>query len=324
MKNICITGVDGFIGAPLSKALVASGKKIRGFSRNSYSRINANEIENIVIGDITKKINWEHYLKGYECIIHCAGKAHSTNKNDKLQDYLSVNTESTRLLAEQAVKAGIQRFIFLSSIKVNGESTFKINQDNKNNYAFSYDDTPNPKDFYGVSKFEAEKALWKISNESGLEVVILRLPLVYGYGVKGNLSRLMKLINFGAPLPFSLVKNQRSLIGIDNLISILLTCIDHQEAPGNTFLVSDNKDLSTPDLIKNIALAMNRTARLFPVPIPLLKFISFLIRRRGDMERLLGNLQLDTSHTRKILSWHPPISVDEGIKKMVNGNDSFI
>ncbi len=324
MKKVCITGVNGFIGEPLSKALVASGKKIRGFTRSPCNQINSNEIEYVVIGDITKNINWSNYLKGYECVIHCAGKAHSTNKNDKLDDYLSINTVSTRVLAEEAVKAGVKRFVFLSSIKVNGESTFKINNEDENQKIFTYNDTPNPKDFYGVSKLEAEKALRKISVESGLELVILRLPLVYGYGVKGNLSKLIKLINLGTPLPFSLIENQRSLIGIDNLIDLLLICIDHKKAPGNTFLVSDNEDLSTTELINYIATAMKRSSYFFPVPISILKFISFILRRKGDMERLIGNLQIDISQTRKILNWEPPFSVDEGIKRMVRGNDPFI
>jgi len=226
-----------------------------------------------------------------------------------------VNIDGTKRLAEQSVEAGIKRLVFLSSVKVNGESTYQINMKQK----FSYEDKPNPQDLYAKSKLGAEKALWEISSKTGLEVVVVRLPLVYGNGVKGNLERLIKFVKSRVPLPLSLVKNQRSMIGIDNLVDLLIRCIDHPEASGKTFLASDGEDLSTSKLIKLIGSSMERKANLFPCPIFMLKFLGSVFGRSEEINRLVGSLRIDNSYTKKILNWTPPVSVEEGIRRMVQG-----
>lgn len=315
MKKICVTGANGFIGKPLCKALISSGRSIQGLVRALDLKMKASDINYLPIGNIESKVNWKDYLHGNDCVIHCAGKTHSMYDRKNLDDYLLINTEYTKFLAKQASEAGVRRFIFLSSIKVNGEST----SDTNNLKIFTNTDMPYPDDNYSISKFEAEKALWDIASNTGLEVVIVRAPLVYGFDVKGNLKNLMKLIQFRVPLPFSLIKNKRSLIGIDNLVNLLVRCIDHPDAKGKTFLVSDDEDLSTPKLIKYIELAMGRKSRMFPFPTGLLKIISYIIGRQTEMNRLISNLQVDCEYTKKTLNWSPPVSAKEGIRRMVQG-----
>ena len=315
MKRIGITGGNGFIGNYLCNSLKSSNRKIKGFVRNLNENMNCSEIEYISIGDLSSEINWKEHIYGLDCIVHCAGKVHEINTKNNLDTFRLINTEATRHLAEQASAAGVKRLVFLSSIKVNGESTGKKNEAK----LFTNYDIPNPKGAYSVSKFEAEQILWEISGKTDLEVVVVRLPLVYGYGVKGNLERLMKLINFGLPLPFSLIKNKRSLIGIDNLIDLLLCFIEHPQASGKTFLVSDCEDLSTPDLLKHIASAMGRSPRLFPFPIFLLQFFGFLTGKSSEIKRLTGSLKVESDYTKKEIGWSAPVSVEEGIRRMVRG-----
>ena len=315
MKKICITGAKGFIGTALCKSLIAPGNRIRGFVRAIDRDDNSSEIEYVSVGDITLKTNWKDHLKGFDFIIHCAGITHQMSGIRDVNFYKLVNVDATKRLAEQAVEAGIKRLVFLSSIKVNGESTDRNNERKK----FLYNDSIDPKDLYAISKLEAEKALWKISSRTGLEVVVVRLPIVYGYGVKGNLARLIKLVRSGIPLPLSIVKNQRSMIGIDNLADLLIRCIDHPQGIGKTFLASDGEDLSTPELIRLIALAIGRKANLFPVPLFSLKFLSSILGRREEVDRLVGSLRIDNNYTKKILNWTPPLSVKEGIRRMVQG-----
>ena len=314
MKKICITGANGFIGRSLCKALGSSGNYIRGLVRNQNLNKDFSEIEYISVGDIGPKINWKEHLKGCDCIIHCAGKTLKINDKN-LNLYHAVNTEGTKHLAMHASEAGVKRIIFLSSIKVNGESSDIIN-DRKKIY---YNDIPIPLDAYAASKLEAEKALYEISARTGLEVVVVRLPLVYGYGVKGNLAKLIKLVRLGIPLPLSLVKNKRSMIGIDNLVDLLIQCIDRQEASGKTFLASDDEDLSTPELIKLIASSMGRRANLFSLPIFVLKFLGSIFGKSEEINRLVGSLRIDKNYIKEILNWTPPISVKEGIRRMVQG-----
>ncbi len=315
MKKICVTGANGFIGKSLCKALISSGKSVQGLVRNLDPNLDSSEINFLPVGNIESNKNWKDYLFGQECIIHCAGKTHSMKENNTLDEYLLINKEFTQLLANQAIEVGVKRFIFLSSIKVNGESTNEANDIKK----FTNNDIPKPIDYYAISKFEAEKSLWQIASNSGLEVVVVRIPLVYGYNVRGNLESLMKLIKLKVPLPFSLVNNQRSLIGIDNLVDLLVRCVDHPEAKDKTFLVSDGEDLSTPNLIKYIASAMGHSTRMFPFPVSLLRIISYLIKRQNEMSRLIGHLQIDCEYTKKTLNWSPPVGTKEGIRRMVQG-----
>ena len=315
MKKICITGASGFIGKSLCQTLSKLNKSVVGTVRSKNSFLTLPGVNFILVKDNRFQTNLSQTLEDCEYIIHCAGKAHVMNKKDKLDDYNLVNAEFTKNLAIQAAKAGVKRLVFLSSIKVNGESTHQINTKLK----FLHKKTSNPQDPYAISKLEAEKALWEVSSRTGLEVVVVRLPLVYGNGVKGNLARLIKLVKSGIPLPFSLVKNQRSMVGIDNLVDILIRCIDHPEASGKTFFASDGEDLSTPELIKLIASSMGRKANLFPLPIFMLKFLALIMGKREEINRLTGSLRIDNSYTKEILNWTPPISVEEGIRRMVQG-----
>ncbi len=322
MKKILITGASGFIGQSLIKYLSKLNKPVRGAVRLNCSFLSNTDIEYVPIRDIDHNTNWNKCLIDIDCIIHCAGKAHimKTEKNDLSKIYQSVNVDGTKQLAEQAAEAKIRRFIFLSSIKVNGENTNDDDIDkplNENKIIFSHKDLASPKDAYAKSKLEAEKVLWEISSKTGLEVVVVRLPLVYGYDAKGNLAKLKKLVRSKIPLPLSLVKNQRSMIGIDNLIDLLIRCIDHPKASGKTFLASDGKNLSTPEFIKLIASSMGRKANLFPLPIYILKFLGLIFGKSEEINRLVGSLSIDDSYTKEILNWIPPISVEEGIRRMV-------
>jgi nucleoside-diphosphate-sugar epimerase len=231
---------------------------------------------------------------------------------DSLTEYRAVNVQGTLNFARQAAAAGVKRFVFLSSVKVNGESTDGWVQ-------FARDDEPAPEDAYGLSKWEAEQGLWQIAYQTGMEVIVVRPPLVYGPGVKGNFARLLKLVHSGVPLPLAAVNNRRSFIGLDNLVDLLIHCVDHPKAAGQTLLVSDNHDLSTPELLRMIANAMERPARLFPMPVPLLRLAGRALGRLNEVDRLVGSLQVDSSRTRSLLDWTPPVSVEEGIRRMVMG-----
>jgi nucleoside-diphosphate-sugar epimerase len=314
MKKILVTGASGFIGQSLCETLSKSERSVLGAVRNLDSILINKNIKYISVGDIAFKKNWKDLLVDVDGIIHCAGRTHKMNDNKNFDAYQLTNLNGTKYLAEQAVEAGVKRLVFLSSVKVNGEST---HQNTK--HKLSHKDMSNPKDSYAISKLEAEKALWEISSRTGLEVVVVRLPLVYGNIVKGNLARLIKLVRSGIPLPLSRVKNQRSMIGIDNLVDLLVHCIDHPEVSGKTFLASDGEDLSTPELIKLIASSMGKKVNLFPFPISILKFLGSVFGKREEINRLVGSLRIDNSYTKQILNWTPPVSVEEGIRRIVQG-----
>jgi len=320
MKKIFITGASGFIGKALCKNLSEKNFEVFGATRNSKLSINNNNFKKVLIKDIGQTKKWINNLDKIDCIIHCAAKTHSTNEKFDFNRYNLINAKATKILAEQAVVAGVKRLIFLSSIKVNGEISGK-----KSDYKiFNENDIPRPQDIYSISKFEAEKILWKISSKTGLDVVILRLPLVYGENVKGNLLRLIKLINTGLFLPLSIDDNKRSLIGIDNLIDVITCCVEHPKKICKTFLISDGEDLSTYELSKHISLAMNRPERLFFLPKFILKLFAFFLGKSKEIDRLTESLQVDSSFVRKTLNWTPPFSTKEGIKRMIKKNDPII
>ena len=307
-KIIVLTGSTGFVGSAIAA-------KVRCKELRLIGRCDP-KIPNSIFckATICKSFNYLPFLQNSNVVVHSAARVHVMKDlaKDPLAEFRAVNVEGTLNLAKQAAAAGVKRFIFLSSIKVNGERTEKSS-------IFRHNDIPKPEDSYGKSKWEAEKGLWEISKQTGLEVVIIRAPLVYGPGVKGNLERLIKIIKSRIPLPFSLIKNQRSLVGIDNLVDLIVHCIDDHKVSGNTFLVSDEEDISTPDLVRQIASSMGLSVRLFPIPLSLLKFFGFLLGKKTEIDRLVGSLRIDNSYTKEILNWTPPISVEEGIRRMIQG-----
>jgi len=277
----------------------------------------ADGLDVVAVGEVGAQTDWSAALQGVDCVIHCAARAHVMHETETeaLAAYRAVNVAGTQRLAEQAATLGVRRLVYLSSIKVNGEST-----DGLPRPFGARDDEVSPEDPYGVSKWEAEQALWAVAANTGLEVVVVRPPLVYGPGVKGNLARLLKLVRFGVPLPFDSVHNQRSLIGLDNLVDLLIRCVDHPAAAGQTLLVSDGEDIATPDLLRHMANALGRSARLLPVPVPLLRLAGRALGKRAEIDRLVGSLQIDSRYTRELLDWTPPVSVAEGIRRMVQGS----
>lgn len=316
MNKICITGANGFIGRSICNSFKNSKVHVRAFTRNKNFQIKSNNIEFIKI-DNFMNTKWKDLVYGYDCIIHCAGIVPSNREKNKTKDYNLINVEWTSHLAKQCAKANVKKFIFLSSINVLGSNT-------KLNKPFIYNDKPKPITDYGLSKLEAEKQLKKISQETGLKVVIIRPPIVYGPSASGNLLRLIKLVNSGIPLPFKSIRNQRSLIGINNLVDVIKICVENPNASGKTFLVSDGEDLSTPELIKYIAGALDKSSKLFFMPEFILKIICKIIRKEEEMNRLLGSLQVDINFTCKTLNWKPTTKVTEEIERMVRNNETFI
>jgi nucleoside-diphosphate-sugar epimerase len=241
-------------------------------------------------------------------IFHVAGRAHVTGERsaDPLGEYRRINVAASLDLARRAAISGVRRFVFVSSVKVNGESTLP-------GRAFTPTDVAEPSDAYGTSKWEAELGLREIAAETGMEIVIIRSPLVYGPGVKANFRAMMRWLYRGIPLPLAAIHNLRSLVALDNLVDLLVTCADHPDAANQTFLVSDGEDLSTADLLRRLAAALGKPARLFPVPEYLLTMAAMLLGQRAAVLRLCGSLRVDISKTRQLLGWSPPISVDEGL-----------
>lgn len=309
---IAVTGAAGFVGCALVKALSARGLPVRGLvrTRNSLSCSSDINVENFTVGDIHAGTDWSHSLRGVDCVMHCAARAHILREvaSNALEDYRAVNVAGTRHLAEQAANSDVRRLIFLSSIGVNGVFTDGVRR-------FVYHDDPRPLENYAISKWEAEQALREVSARTGLEVVIVRPPLVYGPGVKGNFRRLLELAASGAPLPFGAVCNRRSLAGLANLVDLLIRCVDHPAAAGQTFLVSDDHDLSTPALVRGLRRALGKSPRLLPVPPPILRLAGRITGKAAEVERLIGSLQVDITHTREVLGWTPPVSVDEGLRQ---------
>jgi len=228
--------------------------------------------------------------------------------SDPLTEYRRVNVDGTINLARQAAAAGVRRFIFISSIKVNGERNY-IGK------PFTAEDIPAPEDAYGQSKWEAERGLLKIGTQSGMEIVIIRPPLVYGLGVKGNFATLIKIVQKGIPLPMGKIKNKRSLVALENLVDLICICIEHPAAANQIFLASDGEDLSTTELLKGVAKAAEVSSRLIPLPASVLMFVASLLGKRAVAQRLLGSLQIDISKTRNLLDWTPPLSVEKGLRR---------
>jgi nucleoside-diphosphate-sugar epimerase len=310
VKVVAVTGANGFVGSALMSALPQYDCEPRGLLRYPPTE------ELVAVGDIGPDTEWGEALSGIDTVIHCAARVHVMKDDaaDPLAEFRRVNTEGTRKLAQDAVQRGVKRLVFISSIKVNGESTL---YPSGSPAAFTASDTPHPEDPYAVSKWEAESLLRKIAADTGLEIVIVRPPLVYGPGVGGNFRALVDLVRRGIPLPLGLVDNRRSLVALPNLVDLLAVCATHADAAGETFLVSDGDDLSTPELVRGIARALGREARLLPVPPALLRVAGRLTGQSERIERLIGSLQVDIGHTCRRLQWRPRTSVDAGLREAV-------
>jgi len=305
-----VSGANGFVGLKLCQKLLEEGWYVRGAVRSSAAAVKLPKgTEVIKVDAIGPHTGWAGKLDGIDTVIHLAARVHVMKEttDDPISEFRYVNTAGTEHLAWAAAKAGVRRLAYVSSIKVNGERTMGA--------PFTEDDEPAPEDPYAQSKWEAEQALQRISAETGLQTVVVRSPLVYGPGVKGNFLRLMQWVEKGIPLPLSVVRNRRSLIALDNLVDVLVECIESPQAAGQTFLVADGEDLSTSELIRSIGKALGRRVRLFPFPSLLLRLGVKLLGMEDVTSRLLDSLVVDTSKVKKLLNWDPPVSVWDGLQQ---------
>ncbi len=309
--KILVTGSTGFIGRALIDSLLKNNYSVFATVRNTSCNYFNPDVNLINIGHLTPTFDWSHDLQGVDVIIHLAARTHILNDQSRhrLSSYRYVNVECSLNLARQAAKVGVKRFIYLSSIKVNGEFT-TLGQ------PFKAEDIPMPQDFYGISKFEAELGLLKISEEFGMELVIIRSPLVYGPGVKANFLSIIRWLKLGIPIPLGgVIRNKRSFIFLDNLIDIIVTCINHPQAVNEIFLVSDDEDLSTAELLKRLSLALGSSSRLISIPTTLVIYGAKLVGRSDIAQRLCYSLQVDINKTKDLLNWKPKVSVDNGLLK---------
>ena len=304
--KVLVTGATGFVGKALCEELVARGHTVVPTERRASGLAG-----DAVVGNIDGVTDWTAALAACDAVVHLAARVHVVDDTaqDPLALYRATNTEATLNLARQAVQAGVKRFVFISTIKVNGEGR---------DAPYREIDVPAPEGAYAMSKWEAEQGLMRIAQQTGLEVVILRPPLVYGPGVKGNFLRLLQLIFRSLPLPLASVSNLRSMIYLGNFLDALALCVDHPAAPGKTYLVSDSEETSTPQLIRNIARLMGRPCRLWPFPPALLKLVGQITGKSTEVERLIGSLQIDSSQIRRELDWTPPYTLDQGLAETVS------
>ena len=303
-SRILLTGFSGFVGTRLISELGSRELALLGRHQPSKLAFPFFRTELNTVSDYSEA------LSDVSVLIHCASRVHMMNESvpNPLMSYREINTFGTLNLARQAAEAGVKRFIFISTIKVNGESTSEFN-------VFRHDDKVNPEDAYGISKTEAEIGLNQIATQTEMEVVIIRPPLVYGPGVKANFAAMMKLAKKNLPLPLGAIHNKRSLVALDNLVDLIVTCIDHPNAANQTFLVSDDQDVSTTELLQLMTRAAGKKPWLLPVPISWLRFVGKLTGKSAVIDRLCGNLQVDITHTKETLGWKPPITVEEGIRR---------
>jgi UDP-glucose 4-epimerase len=307
-EAVLITGANGFIGRELCGQLAGQGWQVRAAVRAGRSMSRA--VDTVTVDAVDERTDWRPALDRIDAVIHLAGRAHVVKDcaTDPLADFRRINVEGTRNLARQAADAGVRRFVFISSIKVNGENT-------PADCPYTAADRPAPADPYGISKYEAEEALRGLASESDMEMVIIRPPLVYGPGVQGNFLTMMRWLDKGIPLPLGWVANKRTLVALNNLVDLIITCIHHPAAANQTFLAGDGEDLSTTELLKRLGDALGKKARLLPVPVGLLSLFLGLLGKRAETQKLCGSLRVDIGKTRNLLGWTPPMSVDEALRQ---------
>ena len=303
--KILVTGAAGFVGSALCERLTSSGFAVVPAVRGKTSLSHA-----VLVGNLDASTDWTTGLSECNAVVHLAARVHVMEDaaSDPLAQYRQTNTDATLNLARQAAQAGVKRFVFISTIKVNGEGRDAPYRDT---------DPPAPEDAYAISKWEAEQGLQQIARETGLEVVILRPPLVYGPGVKANFLRLMQMVQRGWPLPLGAIHNQRSLLYLGNLVDAIRVCIEHPAAAGQTFLLDDGQAFSTPQLIRAVADALHRPARLLPVPVALLRLAGWMTGKSTAVARLTGSLSVESRAIRTRLGWVPPYSMQEGLTQTV-------
>ena len=317
--KILVTGANGFIGrAMLARLLALPDAQVVGCVRAANVRAALPQLDRAsmvrVASGLSDAADWSSALEGVQGVVHTAAmvQAMPAGEDGQLAQLRRINVQGTACLARQAAQAGVRRFVFVSSIKVNGEATLP-------GQAYTADDLPLPVDAYGISKWEAEQALWSIARSTGMELVVVRPPLVYGPGVKANFAALLRAVCRGWPLPLGALDNRRSYVALDNLVDFLAACLVDARAANQTFVVSDGRDLSTRELVLGLARAAGVRARLLPVPVWTLRLSATLLGRRAMAQRLCGNLQLDNAKAQTMLGWTPPLSVDEALRRVVDG-----
>jgi nucleoside-diphosphate-sugar epimerase len=305
--RVLVTGANGFVGHHLCLEILKRGGSVKAVLRTPNPK--QKEFDFSIVGNIDERTNWTEAICGVDVVIHLAARVHvmQDESDDSLAEFRCTNTAGTENLARQVAKAGVKRLVYVSSIKVNGEETCGETK-------FTETDNPHPLDPYGVSKVEAEEALHRVAAETGLEVVIVRPPLVYGAGVKGNFAQMLKVLAMGIPLPLASVNNRRSLVYVGNLVDALILCATHPAAVGQTYLVSDGDDISTPDLLSQLGVAMGHPARLLPCAQALLRLAGRMTGKADQVERLLGSLQVDSGKIRRELGWMPPYTLSQGLR----------
>lgn len=308
IQSVLVTGANGFVGRQLCVELAKRNYPVRAVLRNSGT-LGITGCEEIRIANIDSVTDWTKALHGISTVIHLAARVHvmRDDASDPLAEFRRVNVIGTEHLARSAAASGVKRLIYVSSIKVNGEATHAAE-------SFNETSMPLPQDPYGVSKWEAEQAVYRVAKETGLEIVIVRPPLIYGAEVKGNFVQMLGVLSKGVPLPLASVRNLRSIVYVGNLVDALIVCATHPDAAGQTYLVSDGEDISTPDLLRRLGSAMGCPARLLPCPSILLKQAGRLVGKTDQVERLIGSLKLDSGKIRRDLNWTPPFTLQQGLQ----------
>ncbi len=309
MSCIAVTGANGFVGRKLCQVLIKNGYTVHAITRHPFRGVESSKYKSFTVDEINSNTYWGDALKGVNCVIHLAARVHimSDSSSDPLLAYREINTNGTTNLARQAVESSVKRFVYISSIKVNGEST-------PLNIPFTEHDKCSTDDPYAISKYEAEQQLLALSSKEAIDVVVIRPPLVYGPGVKANFLSMMRWVNKGIPLPLGAVNNKRSLVALDNLVDLIIVCTEHKAAANEVFLVSDGEDLSLTRLLKSIAVALDKPSRLIPIPTWLIRITATLLGQKKISRRLLDSLQVDISKSRNVLNWQPPVTTADALK----------
>lgn len=315
MTRVLITGASGFLGCALARHLVVEGRPLRLAMRRSYAG-SPTSVEVIQVPTLEPETDWRKAVEGIATIVHCAARVHVMRDEaaSPLDEFRRVNVCGTINLARQAVEAGVKRFVLISSIGVNGAETF--------GRAFRADDAASPHSPYSVAKWEVEQELMKLARKTGLEVVTIRPPMIYGPGAPGNFAQLLRIVNLGLPLPFGRLHNLRSFVALENVVDLVVRCIDHPRAANQVFLVSDGEDLSVTEFIHRIAKAQKRSIPLFPISQKWLERLAGIVGKEQQMCKLTGSLQIDIEKTVTMLSWKPVISIDEALIEATRTNNN--